>query len=392
MILPMTHHIDTQLLHFGTANEHYGGIVNLPPHRGSTILFPTLEAFEQADAGKCPFPPYGRYGTPSTLSLEEAFAKMTGGDQAIALASGMAAIAVSIFAFVGSGDHLLMVDTAYGPTRRLCDQQLAKLGVEVTYYDPTIGAGIADLMQDNTKLVYCESPGSLTFEMQDIPAISQVAHAKGAVVVADCTWATPLYFDAFAHGVDVIMHSATKYMSGHSDLVMGALSCKEEHHKALLHAYRNYGASPSADNCYLALRGLKTMKIRIEKQQENTMHIIEWLQGQPEVERILYPQLPDDPGHALFKRDMTGGASLFGVLLKDGPHDKLSAMINGLELFGLGYSWGGFESLVITFDANRCRSATRWNHEGHNLRFHIGLEHPEDLIKDLDAGFKRLRG
>jgi cysteine-S-conjugate beta-lyase len=382
--------IETKLAHTGLAPDGYGGIVNLPPHRASTILFDNLADFEKADRGEWPLPSYGRYGTPSTLSLEATLAELDGADYSIVLGSGMAAIAVAIMAFAEAGDHVLMVDTAYGPTRRFCEQKLKKLGVEVTYYDPAIGAGIKALMKPNTKVVYCESPGSLTFEMQDIPAISEVAHAASAVVIADCTWATPLYFRAFEKGVDVVMHSATKYISGHSDLVMGVLSCKEKHYKQLLYTYRNFGASPSADSCYLAMRGLKTMTIRMERQMQNALTIARWFQSRPEVEKVLCPMLEGDAGHALWKRDMTGGASLFGVLLKPYSHAQVAAMIDNLELFGLGYSWGGFESLVITFDAARSRTATEWNHKGVNLRFHIGLEHPDDLIADLEQGFKRL--
>lgn len=383
---------ETLLTHLGCAPESYGGIVNLPPHRASTILFSTLKDFEKADRGEWPLPSYGRYGTPSTLALEEALAKLDGADYSIVLGSGMAAIAVAVLAFVEAGDHILMVDTAYGPTRRLCEQKLKKLGVEVTYYDPTIGAGIAALMQPNTKAVYCESPGSLTFEMQDIPAIAEVAHAKGAIVIADCTWASPLYFRPFEKGVDVVMHSATKYISGHSDFVMGVLSCKKEHYKPLLHTYRNFGASPSADNCYLAMRGLKTMAVRMEKQMQNALTIARWLQTRPEVERVLYPMLEGDAGHTLWKRDFTGGASMFTMLLRpDISHAQLTAFVDGLALFGLGYSWGGYESLLITFDASKLRSATQWPHKGFGVRLHIGLEHVDDLKADLDAGFARMK-
>ncbi len=382
--------ISTTLSHVGLASEGYGGIVNLPPHRASTILFKTLTDFEKADRGEWPLPSYGRYGTPSTLAFESAMAELEGADHAIATASGMAAIAVAILAFVDAGDHILMVDTAYGPTRRFCEQTLKRLGVDVTYYDPTLGAGIAALVRPNTRLVYCESPGSLTFEMQDIPAIAAVAHAAGAVVVADCTWATPLYFRAFEKGVDVVMHSATKYISGHSDLVMGVLACKEKHYKPLLHTYRNFGASPSGDSCYLAMRGLRTMELRMQRQMESARMVARWLQTRPEVQRVLFPMLEGDAGHTLWKRDMTGGASLFGVLLNPYNHTQMSAMVDHLALFGLGYSWGGFESLLVTFDAARSRTATPWSHPGVNLRIHVGLEHPDDLIADLEAGFARL--
>lgn len=386
----MAHRIDTILTHTGAAPKSYMGVVSLPPHRASTILFDNLADFEMADAGEWPLPTYARYGNPSTLAAEEAIAALDGADNAIVFSSGLAAIANAILTFCGNGDHMLMVDTAYGCTRRLCEHQLKKMGIEVTYYDPSIGAGIESLIQKNTKVVFCESPGSLTFEMQDIPAIAAVAHKHGAVVVADCTWATPLFFKPFEKGIDVVMHSCTKYMSGHSDLVMGALSYKKEHHKSLLTTFKNFGACPSADNCYLLMRGLKTISVRMERQIQNALTISKWLQARPEVARVLNPMLPEDPGHALWKRDMTGGASLFGVLLKPCSKAKLTAFIDSLKLFGLGYSWGGFESLIITFDADRVRTATKWNHDGPNLRLHIGLEDPADLIADLEAGFKSM--
>lgn len=387
----MTYRTDTFLAHTGGAPESYMGVVNLPPHRASTILFKNLADFEKADVGDWPLPTYARYGNPSTLAAEEAIAALDGADNAIVFSSGLAAIVNAILSFCSHGDHLLMVDTTYGCTRRWCDQQLGKLGIEVTYYDPAVGADIEKLMRKNTKLVWCESPGSLTFEMQDIPAIAAVAHQHDAIVVADCTWATPLYFKPYEKGVDIVMHSCTKYMSGHSDLVMGALSCKKQHYRALYTTYRNMGACASADNCYLMLRGLKTISVRMEKQIANALKVSKWLQSRPEVASVLNPMLEGDPGHTLWKRDMTGGASLFGVLLKPCSKTALATMIDGLQLFGLGYSWGGFESLMITFDAKRVRTATEWKHDGPNLRLHIGLEHPDDLIADLEAGFQRMK-
>ena len=383
--------METQIVHAGQANKDYMGVVNLPPHRASTVIFDTLADFEKADNGQWPLPSYGRYGNPSTLALEDIIAKLDDADHSIVFSSGLAAIVNVIMTYCKSGDNLLMVDTTYGCTRRFCDQVLTGMGVEVTYYDPLIGADIEKLIKPNTKMVFCESPGSLSFEMQDIPAIADAAHKKGVLVVADCTWASPLYCKPFELGVDIIMHSATKYMSGHSDVVMGVLSCKEEHYKAIHTTFKNMGPAPAADNCYLITRGLRTMALRMEKQMENAITIAKWLQARPEVERVLYPMLEDDPGHALWKRDMTGGASLFGTLLKPCSHEGLAAMLDGLEHYGMGYSWGGFESLVITYDAHRVRTATNWEHQGPNLRFHIGLEHVDDLIDDLDKGFDRLK-
>ncbi len=384
-------HKDTQLATTQSPDPaQYGGAVNIPPFRASTILFKTLAEFEAAERGEAERPTYGRYGTPSTVALEAAIAEMEGADHTIIYASGQAAIVASLLAFVKAGDHVLIPDSVYGTTRRFCEFELKRLGVEVVYYDPRIGGAIAELMKDNTRLVYCESPGSLTFEMQDIPAIAAAAHARGALVVADNTWATPLYFQPLAHGVDISMQSVTKYISGHSDLVMGALSCKAQHYKRLLAASRNLGAAVSGDNCYLAMRGLRTLAVRLQQHQSSALQVAQWLQTRSEVERVIYPALPGDTGHALWKRDMAGATGLFSVLLKPCSHAALEAMIDGLELFHMGYSWGGFESLLIPFSL-ATRTATAWEHKGANLRLHIGLEHPQDLISDLHAGFARMK-
>lgn len=366
------------------------GVVNIPPYRASTILFPTLEEFERADRGEHPHPIYGRYGTPSSEALEETLATLECADHAIITSSGLAAIVTTLMAFLKSGDHLLMVDNVYGPTRRFCHHELQRFGVETTFYDPLIGGDIAKLIKENTRVIYCESPGSLTFEMQDIPAIAKIAHQKNILVVADNTWGTPLYFKPFEHGVDISIHSATKYIAGHSDLVMGVITCKKEHYRPLLLTYRNMGPCPSADNCYLAMRGLRTMSLRLKQQQENALAIAGWLKMRPEVEVVLYPALPGAPGHELWKRDFTGAASIFSIALKPVSHKALTAMVNDLELFGLGYSWGGYESLLITFNTAKSRNARHWPYQGQGLRLHIGLEHPDDIIADLEKGFERL--
>lgn len=386
---------ETMLAELGTAShahpDAHRGAVNVPVYRVSTVLFSTLAEFEAADNGLCPYPTYGRFGTPSTEAFESAIAALEGADHSIVTASGLSAIAASLLAFLGAGDHLLMVDSVYGPTRRLCDYELKRLGIEVTYYDPLIGAGIADLIKDNTKVVFTESPGSLTFEVQDIPAISAAAHARGVVVVSDNTWATPLHIKPFELGIDVSVHSATKYISGHSDLVIGVLSCKEVHHKKLLQTSRNLGARSSGDECYLALRGMRSMAVRMKQQTENGMKVAQWLAARPEVKTVLHPAMPSCAGHEIWKRDFSGMASLFSIILKDGySHAALSAMMDGLEHFGMGYSWGGFESLIITCHPEKIRTATKWEHKGHVLRIHVGLENPDDLIADLEAGFARL--
>lgn len=382
---------ETLLATLSLASEDHRGAVNLPVYRASTILFPTLADFDAAERGEAKHAIYGRYGTPSTDALEEAVAALEGADHAIAHASGMAAIAVSLLAFVKAGDHVLMADSVYGPARRFCDQVLIHLGVEVTYYDPQIGAGIASLIKDNTKVVFVESPGSLTFEVQDIPAISKAAHAKNVIVISDSTWGTPLFYKPFALGVDVSIHSATKYIGGHSDLVMGVICCKETHYKKLLYTSRNIGARPSGDECYLALRGLRSMAVRLRQHYENGLKVAEWLKARPEVKTVLHPALPGAPGHELWKRDFTGAPSLFSIILKDGfTHAQLANMLDHMKLFGMGYSWGGFESLIIPASPQKIRTATKWEHAGYTLRLHIGLEHLDDILADLSQGFERL--
>jgi cysteine-S-conjugate beta-lyase len=285
---------------------------------------------------------------------------------------------------------LLMVDSVYGSTRQLCKEELRRLGIEVTYYDPTDLAEVAAAMRDNTRVVYVESPGSHTFEMQDIPAIAAIAHARGAVVVADSTWATPLYFSPFEHGVDVSIHAATKYIAGHSDVMLGTLSCKSAHWKPLLRTFMNLGACAGPDDCYLALRGLRTMAVRLRQHHETSLKLARWLQERAEVERVIHPALPGDAGHALWQRDMPGAGGVFAVLLKPVSPQALAAMIDGMELFHIGYSWGGFESLIIPVYPEKVRTKPRWTHPGPTLRIHAGLEHADDLLRDLEQGLARL--
>lgn len=370
--------------------DGFGGIVNQPPHRASTILFPNMAALEAQENANIPGITYGRYGTPSSQALEVAIAALEGADHAIVTASGLAAIVTALTACLKQGDHLLMVDSAYGPTRRFCNNVLKDFGVEVTYYDPLIGASIAALIKENTKVIYVESPGSLTFEVQDVPAIIKAAHARGVLVIGDNTWGTPLYFRPFEMGMDISIHSVTKYIAGHSDLVMGSIACKKPLYKQLLMTYRAMGASPSGDNCYLAQRGLRTMAVRMKQQMENALIVAKWLKARPEVEEVLYPALPGAPGHDLWKRDFTGGASLFAFVLKGASKAQVAAFVDDLELFGLGYSWGGFESLVMPNNLTG-RTACKWPYIGQGIRLHIGLEHPDDLIRDLEKGFGRIK-
>jgi cystathionine beta-lyase len=380
----------TLLRHAGNHPDDNHGIINPPVYHASTVLFPTLAAMDAGIKDKLAGVYYGRYGTPTTFALEEAVCALEGGGKAVTLPSGLAANNVALMAFLKAGDHLLMVDSTYEPVRTLCNRTLAQFGIETTFYDPAVGDAIADLMRPNTRVVYVESPGSLTFEIQDIPAIAAAAHGRGALVVMDNTWATPLYFKAFRHGVDVIVHAATKYIVGHADAMLGLIVCRDEHYRTIKGTAHGLGYAAAPDDCYLALRGLRTLDVRLARHQENALAVARWLQGRPEVERVLHPALPEHPGHTLWQRDFTGSTGLFSVVLKLCPTEALAAMLDGLSLFGMGVSWGGYESLVLRVKPETVRTATRWQAAGPTLRLHIGLEDAHDLIADLERGFARL--
>jgi len=385
--------LKTQLVSLGRDPKRDSGSVNPPVHRTSTVIFSDYDTFAAYEEGTIEHIGYGRNGSPTTQGLEQALATLEGADHALITASGLAAITTTLFALTKAGDHVLVPDSVYSSARQFFKHELPRMGVEVEFYDPTLGADIETLMRPNTSMIYAESPGSLTFEMQDLPALAKVAHAHGALLVSDNTWATPLLMRPFALGVDVSIHSATKYIAGHSDLVMGAIMCKAAQYKTLKRAHRNIGAVSGGDNAYLALRGLRTIAVRLKQHQEHAMEVATWLQTVPEVKRVLYPALPQDPGHALWKRDLTGATALFAVELQEkASHAALAAMMDGLEHFGMGFSWGGYESLIISYDPSTMRSVTKqWEKPTTLLRLHIGLEAPQDLIADLDAGFKRLR-
>ncbi len=364
--------------------EHFGA-VNTPVYRTSTILHPSVESLK---GEKQPYK-YGRRGTPSSRSFESAIEQLEGGARCVALPSGLNAIATAILSVCSAGDHLLMTDSCYGPTRLFCDKTLKRFGVETTYYDPLIGDGIAALIRDNTRAIYCESPGSLTFEIQDIPAISKAAHARGVSVLMDNTWATPVFFRPLDHGVDLSIMSGTKYIGGHADVMVGTITANESHKKRLEDFYGDTGLFLGGDDTYLSLRGVRTLAVRLKRHEESAMKIARWLQHRDEVERVLHPALQSDPGHTIWKRDYKGSSGLFGVELKRVSDKAMSAFFNGFEHFGLGYSWGGFESLVIPSDFKR--TARKFDHEGPIIRFHAGLEDADDLIADIDAAFARMK-
>lgn len=365
-------------------SEH--GFVNPAVYHASTVLFPTADALHDRSQDYV----YARRGTPTSRAVETAIAVLEGGHDAKVTPSGMAAIATTLLAFLKTGDHLLMVDTAYHPTRQFCDSLLKGYGIETTYYDPLIGGGIAALMRPNTRLIYCESPGSQTMEVQDVPAIAEAAHAKGVLVAIDNTWAAGHYFKAFEMGCDISLQAATKYLVGHSDAMMGCVTCSAATWPRFKETYETMGQFAGPDDMYMTLRGIRTLDVRLERHMKNAVRVAEWLRGRPEVETVLYPGLSNAPGHSLWKRDFKGASGLFSIVLKPAPDKAVAAMLDGLQLFGMGYSWGGFESLVVPFRPHR--SATTWTAPGPALRFHIGLESPDDLIADLTQGFKRLDG
>ncbi|HVT53430.1 MAG TPA: cystathionine beta-lyase [Dongiaceae bacterium] len=381
----------TKLTHSGNRPFDNHGVVNPPVYHASTILYRSVAELRMKEQAPFDHVTYGRTGTPTTFAFEEAVAALEGADRAVALPSGLAAIAGSLFSFLKTGDHLLMTDTAYAPTRKLCDNQLGKLGITTTYYDPMIGAGIADLIQPNTRVIYLESPGSHTFEVQDVPAMAEVARKHDCVTMIDNTWASPLYFKPLDFGVDLSIHAATKYIVGHSDVMMGVVAMRAQHWKTVKTQVHAMGYAVGPDDCYLALRGLRTLSARLAQHEKSALKIAEWLQRRPEVERVLHPALPGTPGHAFFKRDFKGSTGLFSVILKPCSQHQLAAMLDGLELFGMGYSWGGYESLIVPSNIEKSRTAKPWKTDGPMLRIHAGLEDPDDLIADLEAGFGRLR-
>lgn len=379
---------ETKVVSGGRNPFSYHGFVNPPVYHASTVLYPSAEDFLAHRARY----QYGRRGTPTTEALELALQELEGSQCAgvALLPSGLAAISTAFLAVVHAGDHVLVTDSAYGPTRVFCDQILTRLGVTVSYYDPLIGAGVVELIRPNTRVVYLESPGSLSFEMQDTAAIAEAGHAKSVLVLMDNTWATPLYFRPLDHGVDMVIQAGTKYIGGHSDLMLGTVSASAATIARLKNTVRHTGQCEGPDDVYLGLRGLRTLAIRLERHQQSGLVVARWLEARPEVLRVLHPALPSHPGHAIWKRDFSGASGLFSIVLKPVPQKAYYAFLDSLEMFGIGASWGGYESLAIPFDCAPMRTATHWQPGGPTVRFHIGLEAVDDLIADLERGFAAL--
>ncbi|MEO7178648.1 MAG: cystathionine beta-lyase [Allosphingosinicella sp.] len=380
---------DTKLVHGGRRKEWRGGLVNPPVHRASTLLFDSVAEMRAAapEFGK---PYYGLHGTPTHWALAEALTELEPGAAGTTLhPNGLAAVTAALLSVLAAGDELLMTDSVYGPTRRFCDVFLKRYGVTTRYYDPLAGAGIAELIGDRTRAIFLESPGSLTMEVQDVPAICAAAKARGVATLLDNTWATPLFFPALAAGIDLSILAGTKYVGGHSDVMLGSVTANAGWYPKLERTSWDLGQSVSPDDAWLCSRGLRTMSVRLRQHEASALRIARWLSEQPQVAAVLHPALPDCPGHEHWARDFTGASGLFSFVLKGGGDVERVRFIEALELFGLGYSWGGYESLVVPADPERLRTATRWKAEGPVVRLQIGLEDADDLIEDLAAGLER---
>ena len=380
---------DTIITHSGRNPFEHHGAVNTPVYHASTILFPTME--EYLDRSNTQQVRYGRRGTPTIFGLENALTELEGKHAfgSIIVPSGLCAITMALMAFVETGDHILITDNVYGPTRSFSTRHLAKLGIETEFYDPKIGEKIKGLIRPNTRLIWMETPGSQTFEMQDVPIIAEIAHTKGVKTLIDNTWSGGYYFKPLTHGVDVSIQAGTKYIVGHSDVMLGSITCNEETYEEVKSSTQIFGSCSGPDDVYLALRGLRTMGVRMPRHYESGLKIAGWLQNRPEVIRVMHPGLSEDPGHRLWKRDFNGASGLFGFVVDSSDPTKAAAMMDGLKYFGMGSSWGGFESLLIPALPGNNRTVTKWDPGGFTMRIHVGLEDVKDLLMDLDLGFER---
>ncbi len=379
----------TRVITAGRDTEAFLGAVNPPVYHASTILFPSYKALKSANPFQTDRPYYGRRGTPTTWAFGKAVAELEGGAHAWVFPSGLAAVAATLLAYLNQGDHVLITDSTYEPTRVIAERILKPKGVEASYYDPIIGAGIAELIKPNTKLVYLESPGSLTFEVQDVPAIAEAAHKAGALVAIDNTWASPLFLKPFSLGADISIHAATKYIVGHSDAMLGIVTTTEAAWLPLRNTAGFTGQCAGPDDVYLGLRGFRTLEARLRQHETSALRVAEWLEARPEVLSVLHPGLPSHPQHAIWKRDFLGSTGLFGVVFKSVNESAIEAFLDSLEHFGMGYSWGGYESLALPAWPSKIRIATNWTLPEPILRLHVGLEDTGDLIADLEQAFAK---
>ena len=382
---------DTKIINAGRHSKWTQGVVNPSVTRASTVVFDSVKEMKHATANKAnQVMFYGRRGTTTSFAFSDAMTELEGGAGCAIYPSGTAAITNAILSFIKSGDHLLMVDTAYEPTRDFCDKMLTNLGVETTYYDPLVGAGIEDLIRPNTRVIFLESPGSLTMEVQDVPAIAEAAHKHDCIVMLDNTWGAGINFQPFDYGVDVSIQAATKYIVGHSDVMLGTATATEKCWPQLRENSYLMGQCTSPDDLYLALRGIRTLGVRMKQHQQSALKVANWLSDREEVETILHPAFASCPGHDYWQRDFTGANGLFSFVLNKGNQAALTAFLDGMEHFKMGYSWGGFESLIIGVNSiGSMRTATKWPYQHPLVRLHVGLEDVDDLIEDLEKGFQR---
>jgi cysteine-S-conjugate beta-lyase len=377
----------TKLVQAGRRPREQLGFVNPPLYRGSTVLFPTLEDLYARNAKFT----YGTQGTPTTEALESAWTELSGAAGTVLVPTGLAAIALALLTAASAGDHVLAVDSVYRPSRRFCDTVLSRMGVEVSYFDPRLGGSLESFIRPNTRVIFLESPGSQTFEVQDVPAITALARSRGICTILDNTWATPLFFPPHARGADLAVEAGTKYLSGHADVLIGLVSATAEWFPKLRATFDAFAMCAGPEDVFLSLRGLRTLDLRLREAERQALSLAQWLSERKEVINVLHPAFPSCPGHDFWKRDFLGSSGVFSVLLAPCSRAALALMLDGLKLFGMGYSWGGYESLVLSFDCRSYRTATAWNPPGPALRFSVGLEDIEDLKADLDAGFTRLR-
>jgi cystathionine beta-lyase len=383
---------ETKVVEAGRSSKWTNGVVNPSVQRASTVVFDSVKDMKAAAVNKTNqtlF--YGRRGTTTSFAFSDAMVEIEGGAGCALYPSGTAAITNAIISFVKAGDHILMVDSAYEPTRDFCDKILLKMGVTTTYYDPLIGKGIEALIQDNTSIIFLESPGSITMEVQDVPGIAEVAHKHNCIVMLDNTWGAGINFRPFDYGVDVSVQAATKYIVGHSDVMLGTATATEKYWPQLRENSYIMGQCTSPDDLYLALRGIRTLSVRLNQHQASALKIANWLANRPEVETVLHPALPSCPGHEFFERDFTGSNGLFSFVLNRGTQAAITQLLDGMKHFKMGYSWGGFESLILAISSvNSMRTVTHWKYDFPLIRLHVGLENVDDLIEDLERGFERL--